>query len=562
MTSRVLIIGLDGATWSVVGPFADGGHLPNLAALKARGCWGELRSTIPPLSAPAWSTFLTGKSPAHHGVFHFVDWGDQSGEGGGPGSRLVNGASIESPTMWDVAAHHGRNVGVINVPMSYPPRPVNGFMITGLLTPPDAEVFTYPPELSAELPDYEIDLDRFISAKPFAAEEGQDKAKRVVKPDLELVAEFHKMETQRGKTALSLMRTRPWDVFTVVFTGTDRMGHYLWQYHRKADLDGSSMSEALHTAIRGVYSSIDNAIGELVAEAGDDTTVLVLSDHGMGPIYDRNTHWNKWLFDRGYVALEDSGKKTVDGWLLRLGLPRDTLRKVAAKVPGVMTSKPMKALKKAPTAKIDTLASKAYYERWFDPVGGIRINAEGAERERIRAELMEALVAVVDPDTGEPIVKEAWRREDCLSGPYVERAPDIVIIMNPAYGSSDRMSSYSSIVTPRPNISDPGGHQMEGIFMAAGPGVGHSPHPCAGMTIEDVAPTVLHLLGLGVPEDMDGRVLSELFAPGGPADRPVEPAPPMAWWPNEEKARASGRDDVAADEDAVRERLRALGYFE
>ena len=562
MTGRVLIIGLDGATWSVLGPFVDEGHLPNLAGLKTGGCWGELRSTIPPLSAPAWSTFLTGKSPARHGVFHFVDWGEGPGEGGGPGESLVNGASIESPTMWDVAAHQGRKVGAINVPMSYPPRPVDGFVITGLLTPPDAAVFTYPPELSQELPGYQIDLDRFIASKPFAAEEGQEKTKRVVKPDLDLVAEFHDMETKRGKTALELMRSQPWDVFTVVFTGTDRMGHYLWPYHRKADLDGSAQSAALHEAIKNVYKSIDASIGELVAEAGEDVTVIVLSDHGMGPIYDRNTHWNKWLFDRGYVSLEESSKRTVDGWLLKAGLPRDKLRTLAAKLPGVMTSKPMRSLKKAPTAVIDTSASVAYYERWFDPVGGIRINAEGAERERIRDELMAAIVRVMDPESGAPIVKEVWRREDCLSGPYVSRAPDIVVVMNPAYGSSDRMSSYSSIVTPRPNISDPGGHQMDGIIVCAGPAIAERAHPCADLNIADIAPTVLHLMDLEVPSDMDGRVVTELFASGGPADRPVGTAEPMAWWPSEDQARISGGDRVEADEDAVRERLRALGYFE
>lgn len=561
MTGRTLIIGLDGATWSVLDPFMEGGHLPHLAELKARGAWGTLRSTIPPLSAPAWSTFLTGKSPARHGVFHFVDWGDGAGEGGGPGDRLVNGASIESPTMWDVVAHHDRKVGAINVPMSYPPRPVNGFVVTGLLTPPDAEIFTYPPELSAALPDYQIDLDRFISDKPFAAEEG-DKPKRLVKPDLDLVAEFDRMETLRGETALHLMRTEPWDVFTVVFTGTDRMGHYLWPYHRESDLDGSEDAAALHRAIRDVYRSIDAAIGALVAETGPDTNVIVLSDHGMGPIYDKNTHWNKWLFDRGYVRLTEESSRTVDGWLIKLRLPRDRLRSLAARVPGLMTSRAVKSIKKASTAGVDTAASAAYYERWFDPVGGIRINAEGEERERMRDELMEAVSAVVDPDTGAPIVREVWRREDCLAGPYVDRAPDIIMVMNPAYGSSDRMSSYSSIVTPRPNISDPGGHQMEGIVLCAGPAIAGGVDPHNGLRIEDIAPTVVHLLGVDVPGDMDGRVLSELFVPGGPADRPLTPGEPMAWWPSEEDARAASPDRVEADEEAVRERLRALGYFE
>ncbi len=562
MASRILMIGLDGATWNVLEPFMADGELPNLSRIREQGGWGDLRSTLPPLSAPAWSTFLTGKSPARHGVFHFVDWLEETCDRTGAGAGLVDGSSIESPTLWDVAAHHDRRVGVINVPMTYPPRPVNGFMITGLLTPPDASVFTYPPELSDELRDYRIDLDRFIAVKPFAVLEGGGKQKRTVKPDLELIDEFHEMEYQRGRTALQLLQSEPWDVFTVVFTSTDRMGHYFWPYHRATDLDGSPEADELHDAIRRFYRRIDEMIGELIAAAGEGAVVMVLSDHGMGPIYQKNTHWNTWLLEEGYLKLARGSARTFDGWLLRLGIPRDRLRGLAKRIPGLMTSKAVHALKTAATAEIDKQSSTAYYERWFDPVGGFRINAEGEEREKVRTDLMEAITAVVDPDTGEPIVKEVQRREDCLAGPYLDQAPDVIIVMNPDYGSSDRMSNYSSIVTQRPHIGDPGSHQMEGIFMCAGAGVAATSDPYTGLRIEDIAPTVLHLLDIGVPSDMDGRVLSEIIAAGGSADRDVTIGETMTWWPDEETARTGDPGRVAADERAVRDRLRALGYFE
>lgn len=546
--SRVLVIGLDGATWSVLEPFMAAGKMPNLTRLRSAGSWGDLRSTIPPLSAPAWATFLTGKSPARHGVFHFVDW-----RSGG----LVDGRSIDSPLLWDILAHGGRSTGVINVPMSYPPRPVNGLLITGLLTPPGTAVFTHPPELSRELADYQIDLDRFIADKPFA-EAG---TKREVKPDLQLVKEFDTMETIRGTTARRLMDTLDWDVFTVVFTGTDRMGHYLWPYHRAEDLDGSAEAVALHEAIKEFYANLDSMIGELVEAAGPETAVLVISDHGMGPIYTKNTHWNNWLYRAGFVRLEQKSRRTLDGWLLRLGIPRDRLRRLAALLPGVTRTKTAKALKNAPTAEIDRSASTAYYERWFDPVGGIRVNATGEERESIITTLMGEIATLTDPETGQPIVREILRREDCLDGPHLEMAPDIVVVMNPDYGSSDRVSNYSSIVTSRPRISDPGGHQIEGIFVAAGAGLARSPSPLDDLRIEDIAPTVLHLSGLAVPTDMDGRVLTPLFAVGGPHDRPVEASDPPGRWPDEATARNADAS-AESDEEAVRERLRALGYFE
>lgn len=556
---RVLVIGLDGATWSVLTPMMESGALPNLSRLCERGSFGALRSTIPPLSAPAWATFLTGKSPARHGVFHFVDWAEGAAASGDATAGLVDGSSVDSPTIWDVVAHADRTVGVMNVPMSYPPRPVNGFLVTGLLTPPGAP-FTFPEDLSGELHDYQIDLDRFIANKPFAAAE-DGAAKREVKPDLQLIEEFHQMEDTRGRAALRLMRTRPWDLFTVVFTGTDRMGHYLWPYHREADLDDSPEAAALHEAVRRFYIRLDEMIGELVEEAGEETTVFIISDHGMGPIYTKNTHWNNWLYNQGYVELESKSTRTLDGWLLRLKIPRDKLRRWVSMVPGVAKNKTIKRLKKAPTAQIDRAASLAYFERWFDPVGGVRVNAEGNERDETIARLIAEISQLEDPETGQRIAKEVLRREDCLSGPHLQKAPDIVIIMNPDYGSSDRFSNYSSVVTPRPHIGDPGGHQIDGIIIASGSQIGSADVALSGMNIEDVAPTILHVMGVDVPADMDGRVMNELFALGTSIDRPVTEGPPAQWWPDEATARAAdpGTD---RDEEAVRDRLRALGYFE
>ena len=284
MTDRVLIVGLDGATWTVLEPYLAAGVLPNIARLREAGVWGELRSTIPPLSAPAWATFMTGKDPSRHGVFHFRQHGSEG---------IVDGRNIDSATIWDTLSHQGRRSIVVNMPMTYPPRPLSGVMVTGLLTPPDAATFTYPPELSAELTDYQIDLDRFIDRKPFAAEEG---GKREVEADAVLMAEFHAMEERRGRAALELIQTEPWDVFAVVFTATDRMGHYLWQYHLDQQLPGDGESWALHQAVVDFYKMVDASIGELVAAAGEDTMVVLASDHGMGPSYTKMAHWNDWLF--------------------------------------------------------------------------------------------------------------------------------------------------------------------------------------------------------------------------------------------------------------------------
>ena len=563
MSDRVLIIGLDGATWTVLSPWMEDGSLPNLARLRAEGSWGDLMSTIPPLTAPAWSTFLTGKNPGKHGVFHFIPLDDaaetEDVQQKADKIDVVDARSIQSATLWDILAHHGRKVGAINVPMSYPARPVNGFMITCLLTPPQASIFTYPPELSKQLTDYQIDLDRFIEEKPFARDVSGARKKRIVKPSLQLVKEFEEMEDKRAKAALDLMTTQPWDTFMVVFTATDRMGHYLWPYHQKPAEGASEEHQALYQAVHNLYKRLDEHIGELIQKAGENTTVVVMSDHGMGPIYHKNTHWNNWLYKNGFLAIDQRSSKSVDGWLLRLRIPRDSIRRVLRRIPGLYSSKVVQKAKEAPTARIDYAHSKAHYVKIFDPVGGIYVHAKGEERERLRDELISKIRETRDPSNGKPIVREVYRREECFWGEHVDDLPDIIILMHPEYGSSDRLSNYSSIVTDRPQISDPGGHHIEGVFIAKGPKIVHTPDPLADLSITDLAPTILYALGLPIPEDMDGKVITQIFDPTGVQAHPVQFGSAFGRWPSEEEAQ-SILEETPSGEEVILDRLRALGY--
>jgi predicted AlkP superfamily phosphohydrolase/phosphomutase len=564
MGDRVLIIGLDGATWTVLLPWMEDGSLPNLARLRAEGSWGDLMSTIPPLTAPAWSTFLTGKNPGKHGVFHFIPLDDAASDAEEMQQKankieVVDARSIQSATLWDILGHQNRKVGAINVPMSYPARPVNGFMITCLLTPPQASIFTYPPELSKQLTDYQIDLDRFIDEKPFARDVSGARKKRIVKPSLQLVKEFEGMEDKRARAALDLMTTQPWDTFMVVFTATDRMGHYLWPYHQKPSEGASEEHQALYQAVHNLYKRLDSHIGELIQQAGENTTVFVMSDHGMGPIYHKNTHWNNWLYKNGFLAIDQRSAKSVDGWLLRLRIPRDSIRRVLKRIPGLYGSKVVQKAKEAPTARIDYAHSKAHYVKIFDPVGGIYVHAKGDERERLRDELIRKIRETVDPTNGKPIVRNVYRREECFWGEHVDDLPDIIIEMHPEYGSSDRLSNYSSIVTDRPQISDPGGHHIEGVFIAKGPKTVHIADPLPGLNIADLAPTILYAMGLPIPEDMDGKVLTQIFDPAIVQAQPAQYGSTVGRWPSEEEAQPI-LEKTQSGEEAIVERLRALGY--
>jgi predicted AlkP superfamily phosphohydrolase/phosphomutase len=281
----------------------------------------------------------------------------------------------------------------------------------------------------------------------------------------------------------------------------------------------------------------------------------------MGPIYSRNTHWNNWLYKNGYLSLAKSSQKTLDGWLLRLGIPRDRIRAIIRRIPGLAKSRVASKARTAQTAQIDYRNSRAYYARIFDPVGGIFINAAGEERERLITELMSQVRGLTDPITGKPIVREIFRREDCYHGPHVQGLPDIILLMYPEYGSSDRLSNYSSIVTERPQISDPGGHHLEGIFIASGRGVVSRPEALQGLEIQDIAPTVLYLMGLPIPTDMDGLPRVEICGAQASTARPPEQGAPLERWPSEGEAKPI-LETVGGGEEAIFDRLRALGYVE
>jgi predicted AlkP superfamily phosphohydrolase/phosphomutase len=558
-SKRVLIIGLDGATWDVLDPWIRDGTLPHLARLRQRGSWGPLYSSIPPITAAAWSTFMTGKRPGKHGVYHFVKLFDDNGSGD-DAPELVNARSLKSPALWDVMGHHDRRVVLINIPLTYPPRPVNGVMITGLLTPGNAPVFTYPPELSREITDYQIDLDRFIDKTPHV--DSFDPS--ITAPTLNLVREFFDMEEKRARVCFSLMDSEPWNFFMVVFTATDRMGHYLWPYHRPARPEDSPEVQQLCQAVRDFYVRLDQIVGEMVARVGDDTAVIIMSDHGMGPVETRRFHCNSWLHQRGWLAARSSGSSIVsaDGWLKRLGLPRDKIGRIVYRIPGLSKSRVVKKAVDNRSATVDTERSRAYCVPIFYNIMGVRVRAEGQEREALCQDIMRELSEITDPQTGRRIVQQVRRGHEYYAGPYAENIPDIIAILDPDYGCSYYLSHYSSVVTKRPVADGPAKHRSAGIFVACGPGVAAQQQPLPRLNIEDVAPTALYLMGLPIPSDMDGRVLAEILEPATVAHQPLGVSGPMAFWPEEDAASFSEEVMSAEDEEVIRDRLRALGYFE
>src|SRR4051795_9515056 len=285
--TRVAVIGLDCAEPSLVfDRFAA--RLPNLTRLREGGAWGKLRSCDPPITVPAWMSMMSGKDPGTLGYYGFRNRADRSYEK----MTTATALAVKEPLLWDYLGVAGKKVVMIGVPQTYPPRPVNGLMVTDFLTPSIESNYTYPPELKAEIagwPDvhpYEFDVSDFRTP---------DKGK--------IRDALVRMTDKRFALARHLLTTRPWDFFMMVEMGTDRVHHAFWQYMDPAH-HRYEPGNPYESVIADYYELVDRRVGELLEVIPDDTYVIVVSDHG-AQCMEGGIAINEWLIQKGYLVLEE-----------------------------------------------------------------------------------------------------------------------------------------------------------------------------------------------------------------------------------------------------------------
>ncbi len=566
---RVFMIGWDGATFDLIHPWVAQGKLPHIAALLKAGVHGPLRSTIPPWTFPAWNSFMTGKNPGKHGIFDFLRTR--------PGSydlEFVNGSHRREPTFWQLLSRAGRRVISISVPCTFPPEPVNGIMISGFDFPgegPGSDVDArgmYPPTLYDE-------LTRHVGRHPIDAPLIRD----INRGRFDLVVD-RMLETVRRKaaTAKYLMRRHPWDCFMILFGESDGAGHQFWKYCDPCSplyVPGSGLEDS----ILRVYEELDRQAGELLALLPADTTVLMMSDHGFGGVSDWVIYPNAWLREAGFLRFHGGGR------CLRSRLLEAVKHRAVAHLPAWLQRTLYRGLgrglgrleARVRYGMIDWPATEAYFdENPYYPV--LRVNLKGRQPggivepgrpyEDVRERLIRALEVWRHPHTGARIVERAYRREEVYSGPCLEQAADVIPkwALCEGYNYAFRLSSkapprtWTEQVDPRRPDSQQfftaksGSHRDDGIFLARGPAV-RVGVTIAGARIIDLAPTILHLLDVPIPDDMDGRVLEEIYTEA--------PRPAVQCVAGQDGHAASPADGYSAeDEAAVEERLRALGYVE
>ena len=497
---KALVVGLDSASPYLIKKWND--DLPTLNTLFKKGVHGTLQSIVPPESVPAWQCFATGKNPAKIGIYGFTYIGRDL--------QLKHGRTTqEQGCFWDLCSARGMKVGVFNVPGTFPPYPINGFMVSGFPVPP-RKVWSYPKALMKRLDNavgtYEVDVPL---AKPSELKGGEN----------EFLAQVERLHTKSVQAAKLLIQWYKPDVFVMTFQANDRVHHDFWKY---TDDESSQYRNVLHDW----YQRVDAAVGELCQLAGPETHILALSDHG-------STGVSSAFYINEY--LERSGLLTLRERIRRKGETYAKLRRTMLKV--VPPSFIARAYKIMPSFISRNFTGFASIDRILEGIidnvdwdktlaystGGhqahIYVNynlvKQNSSQEGIMdittvvAKVRDLIVELTDPKTGAKLLPVFHFKDAAFKGPYEEEAPDLCVELytdrdkvqvNPRVGTKSLWSfspHYSSI------------HTREGFWMLAGPQIKRGVQLDA--SILDMAPTLLRLLHVEAGKDFDGKVLDSIF---------------------------------------------------
>lgn len=455
---KVAVIGLDCAAPELV--FDQWRkELPCLASLMEQGTWGKLRSVVPPITVPAWSCMMSGRDPGELGIYGFRNRQDYTYDG----LYIANSTAVKIPRAWDILGQAGKQVIVFGVPGTYPPTQVNGCMIGCFLTPSAESAYTYPPELKAELEarfgPYQMDVQNFRS---------EDKQR--------ILDQIYEMTEQHFHMAKHLVSSRPWDFFMMVEMGTDRIHHAFWKFidptHRRFEA-----GNPFEDSVRKYYKFVDKKIAELLPVLGDDTTVMVVSDHGVKKM-EGGICINEWLIREGYLTLAEpvSGptpiRKTKIDW-----------------------------------SKTAAWGEGGYYARIFlnvkgrEPAGII----DPSRYEEVRDEIKTKLEALPD-DQGRPLGNEIHKPQELYLA--VENIPpDLIGIFGKLHWRSVGSVGMGSIYTFENDTGpDDANHAENGIFIMKEPGAAGQGE-VEGLHLFDVSATILDRFGLPRPSEMQGKVV-------------------------------------------------------
>jgi predicted AlkP superfamily phosphohydrolase/phosphomutase len=531
---KAAMIGLDGSAWHLVDPLIEAGHMPNLGALKQQGAAGILSSTVPTYTPPAWTSAATGVNPGRHGIYGFIE-----GHAQNKGLELVHSGKIKSSTIWEMANAQGATVGVYNLPLTYPPRQLDGWMVSGMMTPSYGERlkgFASPAELEQKIlewvPDYVVDIS------PNWETDYKDAA---------LCKRVQDSLAQRKLVLRRLLDEHTPDLLFAVLEAPDRLQHVYYRYMDPNDsLFDTPAGREIRPEIEKCFVAMDEIVG-LVREWATGG-VICCSDHGF-TAWEVSVHTNALLEEWGYLKVKTAAK----------AMQTSVARRLVPIARKVLPAKVARQAKGKTFAAVDWTQTRAFASPI--PQQGVFINVAGrdpfgivpeTEVAALKEEITRRFKDLKGPD-GSPVTDHVWKSEDVFHGHALEGAPDVMpVLRNHRYELDDEIFHREAFTDlshlPR------GVHHPDGIVAIAGPGV----RPGENITgsVMDVTPTLLYMAGLDVPEGLDGSVLTGAFTPETLEKQPVGTVAALSSTSSDEASPYSEEEEAL-----IEENLRGLGYL-
>ncbi|MBT3404878.1 hypothetical protein HN832_01895 [archaeon] len=459
--SKVFIFGIDGAFPEYVLDrwLKD---LPNIRGLLLRSQYGKMNSTIPPLSATAWSSIYTGKNPADTGIFEYVYRKNYSYED----IRLINSTKLKEKTIWQIASDNGKKSIVCFPLLTWPIKPFDGILISGTLTPPGEKVeCVYPSELKQEIMEKlgEVPMPDIPNFRNLSKEEVIQEARKMTEKHIEIMK--------------YLMENKKWDLFFGVINMSDRLHHMFWRYldekHRKYD-----PKSEFKNVIKDFYIFLDTKLGEILKLIEKDTSIFLLSDHGITRMHNR-VNLTDWLINEGYLVLKNP-----------------------------ITEKTKFKLEMVDWEKTKVFAIGAYEGQIYLNLRGREPNGivESSEYSSLLNELEIKLKGILGDDGKELNTKIFIKKRD-YDGKLIEEAPDMIVYFDDLeYGCNSTLIGNKTLWSPSTaKGSDDATHSKQGIFvktnsLAVGENIGE-------VNYLDIAPTILNALGINPPAEMQGKII-------------------------------------------------------
>jgi predicted AlkP superfamily phosphohydrolase/phosphomutase len=525
---RVLIIGWDGVDWKVLQPMLDAGELPNLQALMDRGAHGDCLSTVPSHSWCAWPSFMTGLNPAGHAVFDILEHKP------GVSRRLpVTYKSVKARTIFEDLNDAGKTTIAANIPLTFPTPAIKGKVIAGGVLPA-ARSYTHPTELQQELD----------AKAPFPIN-GMSWTTFRNRPEA-FLDETAEITAKRQKTFEYLLDTTEWDFATLVYVSTDRIQHCLMEYiHPEHPAYPEMKDTPVAKQTRAIYQQLDDGLAKLLERTTDKDLVIFMSDHGHQACT-RCATMDRVLQHLGYLQF---GKGSFAFNLIRWGPGRRIARRIydLLKLHGKIS---------IPASPIEWSKTRAYTSV-VSTGEGVSVNLKGREPggivdpkdyETVREEVKAQLEAFRDPVNGKSPIAKIYRKEEILSGKFLDTAPDLLLVPAPFYS----LTHAKGMVEDADWLS--GDHRIEGVIIATGPEVKAGPLQETAELI-DLGPTSLAALGVPSAIDRDGKVLKTLVGDG--VELKVEATDSAI------KQQQDLDTGLSEDEEGeIEDHLRGLGYVE